>query len=213
VTHLHHLLTSLSHLNVPRTKNARLHFDSKHHGGALTLERGTRSRTWRGVLYDKHAAMLDIVRREGDSDRRSRLAEAAEQAQGHLRFEAQLHSDYLRRGGVRTMADLDEQILLGLRKTCFDRARFGTPVGCASRLDELQIQLALSGDPDYKYFGAVLAMLRAEALGLPQSFSSPNTLAKYRALAEAWSLSAAGVLTAVGPAIVLDYEAGTLREA
>ena len=213
VTHLHHLLTSLGHLNVSRTSNARLYFDSMHHGGALTLERGTRSRTWRGLLYDKHHQMLDLVKREGDSDSRSRLADAAERARDHLRFEAQLHRDYLRRRKVRTMADLDEQILLGLRRTCFDMARFGTPVGGAARLDEVQIRLAVSRDHDYRSFGPVHAMLRAEALRLPQSFSSPNTLAKYRGLAEAWGLSAADVLSAVGPAVFLDFEAGTLRAA
>jgi len=213
VNHVHHLLTSLSHLNVSRTKNARVYYDAKHHGGALTLERGTTSRTWRALLYDKHAQMITLVEREENPDRRSWLADAAERAEGHLRFEAQLHPGFLRSHGVHVMADLDDKKLLGLRKTCFDKARFGTPVGGAARLDELQIHLATSGDPDYKYFGPVLAMLRAEALRLPQPCPAPATLAKYRRLVQKWGLSAADVLTSAGPAVVLDYETGTLRAA
>jgi len=213
VKHVHHLLTSLGHLNVPRTKNAQVYFDAKHHDGALTLERGPRSRTWRALLYDKHAQMLTLVEREDDPDRKAWLADAAERAKGHLRFEAQLHRNFLRPRGVRTMADLNNTTLLGLRQTCFDKARFGTPVGGAARLDELQIHLATSRDPDYKYLGPVLAMVRAEALRLPQPCPAPATLAKYRRLAQKWELSAADVPTAVGPAIVLDYETGILRAA
>ncbi len=213
VKHVHHLLTSLGRLNVPRTKNAQVHYDAKHHGGALTLERGTRSRSWRALIYDKHAQMLTLVEREDEPDRRAWLADAAERAKGHLRFEAQLRPNFLRPRGVRTMADLNNTTLLGLRQTCFDKARFGTPVGGAARLDELQIHLATSRDADYKYLGPVLAMLRAEALRLPQPCPAPATLAKYRRLAQKWKLSAADVSTAVGPAIVLDYEAGMLRAA
>lgn len=213
VKHVHHLLTSLGHLNVPRTKNAQVYFDAKHHGGALTLERGTRSRTWRALLYDKHAQMLTLVEREDDPDHRAWLADAAEHAKGHLRFEAQLHRNFLRPRGVSTMADLNDTTLLGLRRTCFDKARFGTPVGGAARLDELQIHLATSRDTDYKYLGPVLAMLRAEALRLPQPCPAPGSLAKYRRLAQKWELSAADVPAAVGPAIVLDYETGILRAA
>jgi hypothetical protein len=213
VYHPHHLLTHLAQLSVPRTANPSLHYDAKHHGGALTLERGTSSRTWRAVLYDKGTQMNHLVSREQEPGRKARLERAAQQARGHLRFEAQLHADYLRSRGVRTMVDLNEQILVGLREECFNRARFGTPVGGAALLDGVQVRLAGSGDPDYKFFGQVLAMLRAEALGLPQSFSGSATLTKYRSLAKKWGLSDADVLTAVGPAVALDYATGTLRAA
>ncbi len=111
------------------------------------------------------------------------------------------------------MADLRNDILLSLREDYFLRARFDTPVGGASRLEKVQTSLALSGDPEYKYIGPVVGMLRAEALGLPQPMPSPASLAKYRRLAQAWGLSAADVLTEAGPAVALDFETGTLRAA
>ncbi len=111
------------------------------------------------------------------------------------------------------MADLNDEILLSLREEYFHRARFDTAVGGASKLDQVQTDLALAGDPTYKFFGQVLAMLRAEALGLPYPIPSPGPLADYRRLAKAWGLTAADVLTEAGPAVALDFDSGTLRAA
>lgn len=209
VEHPEHLLTGLARLRVSRSANPRLYYNE----GALTLERRTTSRTWGAVLYDKRAQMVHLADHARDSDWKNRLLETAELARGHLRFEAQLRSRTLRERGITTMNDLDEQILLSLREEIFRRARFDTPVGGADRLNELQVRLACSGDPGYKSFGQVVAMLRAEALGVTPPTTGSATLAKYRALAREWGLSAADVLTTSGPAIALDYETGALRSA
>jgi len=212
VRHLPRLLDGLMRVQVPRTTNPRLYCD-KNNGNALTLERGTASRTWRAVLYDKSAQMQTRVRRERDPLRKAHLQRAADQCRNHVRFEAQLHTDALRRTGVTIMADLNDEILLTLRKDYFRRAKFDTPVGGAPRLQQVQTNLATAGDPNYKFFGSVWGMLSAEALGLPQPIPSPGPLARYRCLAKDWGLTAADVLTEAGPAVALDFDSGTLRAA
>ncbi|WP_270886267.1 phage/plasmid replication domain-containing protein [Pedococcus sp. 5OH_020] len=212
VAHLDRVLRGLARIHVPRTANPSIYGDSKGGGSILTLTRQSPKR-WRASLYDKHAQVLHLARQERDPTRCKRLDGLARTARGRVRFEVQLRSQALKEKGVRTVSDLNEASLLNVRKHYFQRAGFDNPVGGAPQVDEVMTRLATSASPDYGFFGAVLAMLKAEALGLPQPTTSPNTLRKYRALARQWGLSAADMACATGPTVVLDYESGRLRSA
>jgi hypothetical protein len=212
VAHLDHLLRGLARLHVPRTANSSVFSDNEHHGGALTLTRSVRDR-WRASLYDKHAQVSHLARHQRDPLLSARMRERAAETQGRVRFEVQLRSKALRERGLNMMSDLDNAILLDLCENYFDRAQFGTPVGGAPHVDAVIARLATTSDSNYKSVGAVLFMLKAEALNLPQPTTSSATLAKYRKLAREWGLSAADMSGLAGPPVALDFERGNLRVA
>jgi hypothetical protein len=210
VDHLDPLLGGLSRIHVPRTANSGVYMDNEDNGRALTLTRGVKGR-WRASLYDKHAQVIHLARQQKDPARSARLQRLAAENQGRVRFEAQLRGPALLDHGVRTMSDLSEQKLLDLREFYFNRAQFGTPVGGAPHVDWVMHRLATSHDPDYKFFGQILVMLKAEAMQLPHPNTSSATLAKYRRLAKEWGLSAADMSGLAGPPVALNFERGTLR--
>ncbi len=210
IEHLDRLLTGLARLRVTRSGAPHLYF---REGGVQTLARGVAG-TWVAQLYDKHAQLRHLaVTTRHDPTRAALLHEVADAAYGQVRFEAQLRRPALRRHGVMLMTDLTEHGLLNLREKYFRRARYDTPVGGAPHLDAVMTHLARTGDPNYRYWGAVVAMMKAEALGLRQPASSSASLAKYRALAKEWNISAADMDHVAGPAVMLDYTSGTLRAA
>ena len=211
VIHLDWLLRGLARIQVPRTGNPSVYSDSGH-GGALTLTRGVRGR-WRVSIYDKHAQVSYLARREAEPVRSAWLRELADENRARVRYEVQLRSPILREQGVHTMSDLDERILLDLLENYFHRAQFGTPVGGAPHVVAVMAGLTACVDPNYKFFGSVIGMLMAEATRFPQPTKSPTTLARYRKLAKEWGLSAADMAGVAGPPVALDFERGVMRAA
>ncbi|GEL95296.1 hypothetical protein [Cellulomonas composti] len=213
VTALSPLLYNLARLPARRTHTTRLHVAP---GGAVGLERATPSRTWRALLYDKQAQIEGLASVSRQRNGRVMLtASPTAMAVARVRFEVQLHRDTLHRKGIRTVSDLDHPTRLDeVSREFFRRVRFDTPVGGPSHLEEVHIRLATSGDTDYKFLGQVMGMLHADALGLPPPSQSPTTIARYRALALKWGLSAADVLAqTAGSAMAFDYASGRVRAA
>jgi hypothetical protein len=211
VDSVHQLLTGLSALAVPRTSVAHLYNDVRH-GGALTLVREVPD-SWRATAYDKHRQLLHLADHEVDWRRRERLVESAEAARGRVRYELRARTPALRRQGLIIVSDMTEECLMDLREAYFHRARLDVAVAGSARIDEVMRRLATERDPSYSDFPQVVAMLKAEALGILPPRRSPASLAKYRRLAIEWGLSAADTVFASGPAIALDFEAGVLRTA
>lgn len=209
VEHLDRLLSGLARLRVPRCG----HVQHRLGGGVVqTLVREIPG-AWRAQMYDKHEQLRHLAMTTRDPDLSAVLHSVADTAVGQVRFEAQLRREALRRHGVSTMADLNEDTLLAIREHYFRRCRYDTPVGGAPHLDAVMTTLARTGDPNYKYWGSVLAMLKAEALGLPQPATGSASLAKYRRLAKEWNVSAADLDGLAGPAVALDFASGALRAA
>lgn len=212
VTALDAILSGLARLPVRRAAVATLHI-SPH--GAIGLERGTRSRTWRALLYDKEVQAAALRSRRDAPRLSSPLSDdVVALASGRVRYEVQLRADILRRKGLRTVSDLHQSAINDLARDFFHRARFDAPVAGPSRIEAVQRHLATSRDPDYKYFGQVIGMLHADALGVQPPASSPTTLSRYRKLAAEWDLTPndlrAGTLE---QPIMLDYATGRISAA
>jgi len=208
---LDQLLGGLSRLRVPRTSLSAV-YNAPDYGHALTLRRGVLG-SWVASLYDKPAQLLHLADRARTDTHARTLRSLAVANEHRLRFEPQIHRQSLRRAGVRTVADMTEPTLVNLREHYFKRARFDQPVGGAPHIEAMTRRLAASGGPAYKHLGDVISMLMAEAWGLPQPATSPKSIKKYKAYAEQWELSAADMTQVGGPAVALDFTAGTLRAA
>jgi len=167
---LDRLLTGLAQIPVSRARNAETYRDNEH-GEALTIVRGVPN-SWRAMIYDKHAQMQASGRqrlRHAQVHSKSTVAlqppagfrsferfaasieKIIKEAHGRARFEVQLRTAALRSNNIVSVADLNEALLLCIRKRYFNRAHFGTPVRGSSHLDGLMQRLARDGDPTYQY--------------------------------------------------------------
>lgn len=200
VEHQVPLLTGLSKLRAAYNPKTRL-FPDPAKSGAMTLTRGPASR-WLSTLYDK----------EGEARHRARYAPEAEKAQrqnditsaaGRLRFEARLRSDVL--GGQRTIGDLVEDELAGLRRKYFERVGYGMEVAGMDRA----VALIVASDLTEAAKIQTLGYLVMESQGMPAAFGR-TTVWKYRKRCEELGVTAADMQSMATTAVRLDYDAGTV---
>lgn len=200
VEHQVPLLTGLSKLRAAYNPKTRL-FPDPAKAGAMTLTRGPATR-WQSTLYDK----------EGEARHRARYAPEAEKAQrqrditsaaGRLRFEARLRSDVLE--DQRTIADLTEAGLAGLRRKYFERVGYGMEV---AGMDRAVALVAVSNMTEVAKL-QTLGYLLAESQGLPVHFGR-TTVWKYRKRCEELGVTAADMASLATTSVRLDYEAGAV---
>ena len=137
----HTTLTALSRRHVPyaRVNEPRHRSD----GSMQSLLRGSK-REYLVRGYDKQHELLEHART--DRDKRELLHAWAGASEGLLRFELQLRAPLLRRKGLTHMTDLTPDVLDGLAREYFERARWEAPYGGAGRvrrtLEELRPELS-----------------------------------------------------------------------
>jgi hypothetical protein len=193
------------------TTGSRLSINSQHRNPSTarseTVMRGVKNR-WTAKLYDKQAQMLDLAK-SAAPERRTGVAEAAAEAQGVVRYEAQLRRPALKDMNITTMAHVHrkEGTLQDKARDLFDRCQFGTEAGGQDKV-RAALRRMRSNAADYKRADKVIGMLWQEAHGEPLSCKA-DAQAENRRVARRYGLTAADMLTPTGNAVRLHYPTAT----
>jgi hypothetical protein len=165
---------------------------------------------------DKHrhrAATLTIGNSKAAATLYDKSTEAG-LAPGHLRYEARLRRDYLRRHGVEVLSDLPAT--LGIAKDLFDVLGWDAVM---APLDAVIAQLTFGelvyqGRPLSNTLRAGLISHLAQRRAGIDSLRSEKTVRRYERILHAAGINCdASPAGELWPAVRLDWEAGTLRRA
>ncbi len=188
---------------------SRLGFDKPYRnpktGSMETLVRGAHP-TWTARMYDKHAQLINLAAR-ATTTQRPTIMDAAEQAVGTARYEAQLRRPLLQNMGVRVMDDIanSESRIAAKARDLFERCRYGSEVGGISKVIDA-VRRMRSTPADYKRVERMLGQLLLNAYGEPLSSKDEKTIREHRRLAEKYGLNPADLRNSDRPPIRLDYD-------
>jgi len=202
------VLDGLSRMKIARNPPVKL-YRAQEHEGVQTLSVGTGDR-WQATLYGKEEEVERQVHKDPARWAPPGLQQARSMAANRLRFEARFRAGVLPANGVRTVDDLDDELLARLSRRLWDRCGFGRSFGLTALHDSCAKARATS-PAEARILTRALGWLMVEMLGSPLSVSH-NTADRYGAALRRNGVDEALVRGALGDGVPyrLDYDSGRL---
>jgi len=202
------VLDGLSKVKIARNPPVKL-YRAQEHEGVQTLSVSTGDR-WQATLYGKEEEVERQVHQDPDRWASPALQQARSMAANRLRFEARFRAGMLPANGVRTVADLDDDLISEISRRLWDHCGFGRSFGVPALHDSCAKAHATS-PAEARTLARALGWLMADMVGSPLSVSH-NTADSYRAGLRRNGVDEALVRGAFGDGVPyrLDYDSGRL---